>query len=275
MRRRVVKLEKFTFDSFMDNPIGVKGIHPQNKMVELAKLTSYLKEINNGVIFSAFKLDTTIYLKFKIPTDYIEDEHRKFYYDVVMEFIRPLRFNPILNDNLKRYHVRFFSNMPSFAFNYGYVLNDNDLIIDILKPKLGEGILNHEPEVKNKEGTFGYEKSTYTMGLYINDNSLNSIRKLSLLQKVDTVEALLLNFEDIIPFTTVMDILSNPKNKEISRNNSEKMKDKREAKSIRDRKTSTKSSNTTKSTKPNSSNKVGRVNRVSSNTNKTKKVKRK
>jgi len=102
--------------------------------------------------------------------------------------------------NLMRYHVKLFSNCPSFTFTYGYVYSEYDKMVDVLQSKLSDNILSSPPTQRNPGEIASFEKSTYygckflkehrilLTKLYIEKNASKDIKKLvSAVRNSDTV----------------------------------------------------------------------------------------
>jgi hypothetical protein len=87
------------------------------------------------------------------------------FYDVVLQFTENDKGKTTISD----FDMKVFSNAPNFMFTYAYVLNEDDLLIDLLKSKIDRRALTQEPDKRNPSEDLGFEKSMYFAGLYIKD----------------------------------------------------------------------------------------------------------
>lgn len=219
-----MKLEKFTLESFIQNPVGVKGFDIASKAILVAPLMAYVGEIRQDIKYETFELDGVYYVWFKLPSDYYISDGTKMTYDVVFELTKPSNLSIMLRTNLKKYNIRFFSNMPSFGFKYVYTLNKNELLIPSLLDRYEEIMLNSEPQKMNQRGTFGYEKSTFGSAIYMSDEGIHNVKKMTNLKVLKEPEELKDALSKVKDFNVVMSILNNPRNVKVKRErNSDKM----------------------------------------------------
>jgi len=109
---------------------------------------------------------------FKIPSE----SYDKLLYDVLIEIdVTPedkIR-NTIMNSPIK-----LFSNSPDFIFTYAYTLNQNEMIVPIVKAKINKKALTEEPKIKNPLEIYGFEKSCYYACSYIKQFELYKITQI-------------------------------------------------------------------------------------------------
>ena len=64
-------------------------------------------------------------------------------------------------------NAKFFSNSPSFIFTYAYVFNQEDLLVDFIKPKMPSQCLTQPPTIKNPVESRGFDKILYQALKYL------------------------------------------------------------------------------------------------------------
>jgi len=163
-----------TLDQFLTNPTG-KGSSMMGKREEIkknlnAKYYSLLKNsTKNGTFSYKVYIDKNVYFFwFKIPSE----TYKEIYYDVVLEFV-PTDKTQEKFSTINDYSMNFFSNSPHMMFTYTYVLNQEHLLVDMLKStKYSKEALKNRPKVTNPVEIFGFEKSCYYACKYINEKKL-------------------------------------------------------------------------------------------------------
>jgi len=163
-----------TLDQFLSNPTG-KGTSMMAKRENIKKdlESRYYKLLKNSTKNGNFTYKVYIdkdsyFFWFKIPSE----TYKEIYYDVVLEFLpedkKQEKFTTI-ND----YSMNFFSNSPHMMFTYTYVLNEEHLLVEMLKStKYSKEALKHRPKVTNPYEMFGFEKSCYYAAMYIKEKKL-------------------------------------------------------------------------------------------------------
>jgi len=163
-----------TLDQFLTNPTG-KGSSFMSKRLEVKKnldmrYYKLLKEsTKNGNFTYKVYIDKDVYFFwFKIPSE----TYKEIYYDVVLEFV-PTEKKMEKFSTINDYSINFFSNSPHMMFTYTYVLNQERLLVDMLKStKYSKQALKDRPKVTNPVEIFGFEKSCYYACKYINEKKL-------------------------------------------------------------------------------------------------------
>lgn len=97
--------------------------------------------------------ETSYYYKILVPSD-----TRNLYYDVVIHFFETSQETHM---SMKDWNVEFFSNCPSFVYNYAYAYNKKKLLIDSLYDKLGKDVLEKKPDERNPKLEIMWDKSIF------------------------------------------------------------------------------------------------------------------
>lgn len=120
-----------------------------------------------------FKDKDTFFIHVQVPSEKVKG----FSYDVVIRSeTQKDKKRVTINNN----PIKVFSNSPSFLFQYAYICNQQGILIEELKDKVGELALTTPPKNKNPLEQFGFEKSVYFACMYIKYNELNYIKNLDI-----------------------------------------------------------------------------------------------
>lgn len=160
-----------TFDDYIKNPMGKKNMVFSNmemyRTMYNDKLGKVLLRETGRINYKLYKNGDDFIIHMKIPSETIP----KFYYDTVVKFST---INPVvkMDKNLRKYDVQFFSNDPSFCFTFAHAFRENDLFIEMLKPKMSKLAIKKEAKERNPGNTVGYVKSLFFMYLIMNSRGL-------------------------------------------------------------------------------------------------------
>ena len=166
-------MDKMTFEKYIHNPTGSRS-----RLVGEADVARsvYGNKYNNMILRCAGNINYVLWVArdksryiiyLQMPSETVE----KLYYDVVVEFTTDDDVEK-RTSSLKGYHVRFFSNDPSFTFTYAHAYNKRGLLIPDLKSKVSPKALKQEPKVTNPNMLAGYVKSLYFAYIYMNNKGL-------------------------------------------------------------------------------------------------------
>lgn len=151
-----------TLREYVENPMGKGSMAITGKRLILDDLDRRFNKIKKDIVCKMYNDKKNFFFHFIIPSE----SERNNTYDVVIEFCDDE--NKLGYDNfLYKYTLRFFSNCPSFTYTYGFVYNDNDLMINCLKNKYESIVLTDNPLFRNRQEIINYEKSIYFACKYI------------------------------------------------------------------------------------------------------------
>jgi len=160
--------KKLTLNQFISNPTGKYSAEVGRRDLIKNSLERQFKALlreHNGKfqwkIFQPSANKNNFLFHFKIPSTTKKD----LFYDVVLQFNE----NNKGKTTISEFDMKVFSNAPNFMFTYAYVLNEDGLLIDLLKSKIDKRALTQEPDKRNPRQDLGFEKSMYFAGLYIKD----------------------------------------------------------------------------------------------------------
>ena len=188
-------------NEFLDNPMG-KG---SSVIMNRDQVKLYLDEKYKLLIDKFGDFEVTIYMhngSFYYHVIIPSESRRRNTYDIVVQFVNSDDPKEDFSNDptLKRYHVKLFSNCPSFTFTYAYVYSEYDKMVDVLQSKYKDVILTNPPSQRNPGEISSFEKSTYyackflkehksmLIKQYINQHASKDIRKLvSVVRNSDTI----------------------------------------------------------------------------------------
>ena len=185
-------MEFQTFEEFLNAPFG----KPEPKSNEFEQ--KYKALISNKRIYieGNTTVDDNFFLHLKIGSD----TNQAQFYDVVIMFFSN---NEELKKgySLEKYFIKFFSNSPSFIYQYAALYKQNGFLIDILYEKMDPEYADKLPERTNKNLNMSYDKSIYAALRYMQDHRATALGKnvLSLMKRKKSEKF----FQDIQDFADV------------------------------------------------------------------------
>ena len=227
-----------TLDEYLENPMGKGSTAIANRNLIKNDLNSrYDKLIAKHKDFKHYHYhdNTNFYIHIKVPSE----SERKNEYDVVIQFT-PTEKEVINDVNLNRYTIKVFSNCPSFTYTYAYVYNDYGLMIDFLKDKYTDVVLDDNPIIKNPGEIINFEKSIYFACKYIKSNKsfLNKVSLVAISKRI--------NIEQFKKTIKTSDSIETEIKKETNRLKDEKKHELDKSLGIKDKKPSNKISGSSK-----------------------------
>ena len=160
-----------TLSSFLFHPFHTP--EDMSKNMEFANKYRTFVSQNKIRLIAITEIEEAFYFHFQVPS---ESNDGKYNYDVVLRFYTD---NPELKktSSLRGYYVQFFSNCPSFMYQYAYIYKREGFLIEALYNKLDADYIDIPPKDENKANKKSYDKSIYYVCRYLND------KKFSLLEK--------------------------------------------------------------------------------------------
>jgi len=148
-----------TLRDFYKNPSGNDSLPP---MLVTAARAGFEKryEILKNRIRRKFPVqvyidsERSVYFHIKIPSD----TRPEMDYDVVVHLLDASEDG---KGSLRDWECEFFSNCPSYVFNYAYAYRHKGLFVRFLSDKLGNEVLGKKPTEKNPSLEIGWDKSIF------------------------------------------------------------------------------------------------------------------
>lgn len=157
-----------TLIEYINNPMGGR-VMTQKDMYKASyteKFDKLLLRENGKIEYHLFHSGDRFVIYFKMPSESLQG----MYYDIILEFT-PKNNDAKVENDLKNYNVRFFSNDRAFIFTYAYAFKQHRLLISDFESKLGIAV-KVKPEKTNPKLLVGYIKEFYFAYLVMNQKGL-------------------------------------------------------------------------------------------------------
>ena len=151
-----------TIPEFLSAPFG----EPEIKSNELERKYKSLVQKKKISIHSYCKIDDDHLIHIQVGSDTNENE----YYDVVLLFFTDDEMIKKTKE-LRKYYVKFFSNSPSFIYQYAALYKKNGFLIDLFYEKMDQEFADKLPEKVNK---LSYDKSIYSACRFMEDHKASA-----------------------------------------------------------------------------------------------------
>ena len=161
-------MEFQTYEDFLNAPFG--KMEPKSNDFE--KKYKALLSAKRIYIEGNTKVDDNYFLHLKIGSD----SNQAQFYDVVIMFFTD---NEALKKgtSLEKYFIKFFSNSPSFIYQYAALYKQNGFLIEMLYEKMDPEYADKLPEKTNKDLKLSYDKSIYAALRYLQDRRAVALGK--------------------------------------------------------------------------------------------------
>ena len=123
------------------------------------------------------KIGNAYYFHVKIPSK--SQEEKNMMYDVVIKFFTN-KEKCEKATHIRDYYIQFFSNSPSFIYNYAVLYKKHGFLIDNLYSKLDPRYFDKLPEKTNKDLELSYDKSIYYACQYLSEHRFKALNKLGI-----------------------------------------------------------------------------------------------
>lgn len=158
-----------TLEGFLAAPFGA----PEIKSNEFERKYQSLKSKKNGISIEAItEADDNFFLHLKVAS---ESNSGNFYDVVVMFFTDNERVKKDMS--FRNYYVNFFSNSPSFIYQYATLYKENQMLIELLYDKMDPAYMDKKPEKVNSSHKLSYDKSIYSACRFMQDHKVSAFSK--------------------------------------------------------------------------------------------------
>jgi hypothetical protein len=160
-------------------------LSPFNRKEDLTKDTEYATKYRQYVsknqirLVSTCEIEESFYLHVKIPS---ESNNGKYEYDVVIRFFTD-KPEVAKAQHLRGYYIQFFSNSPSFMYQYAYLYNKEGYLIEALYNKLDADYIDSPPEKTNKNMVTSYDKSIYFACRFLSEKQFSYLEKHGIIKR--------------------------------------------------------------------------------------------
>lgn len=165
-----------TLTSFLLEPF-----HQKNSLTRDTEYdTKYRKFVaeNKIRIFAMCQIEDSYYIHIKVPSE--SQKSKGYEYDVIIRFFPP-NGDIEKQSHIRNYYIQFFSNSPSFMYQYAYLYKKEGFLIEALYNKLDADYIDIPPEKTNKEMKISYDKSIYFACRFLEDKKFRYLDKTGML----------------------------------------------------------------------------------------------
>lgn len=184
-----------TLEGFLFSPFHKTESHKQKDLEYDTKYRSYV-DSNKITIAGMCEIENSVFIHIKIPSE----SQNGYSYDVIIRFFST---DPsiLAQTHLRNYYIQFFSNSPSFMYQYAYLYNKEGFLIEALYDKLDPDYIDKAPEKTNVNMTISYDKSIYFACRFLSDNKFKYLNKHGVIQRKKKPSSKF--FRDITDFKSV------------------------------------------------------------------------
>lgn len=170
-----------TLSGFLLSPFGT----PEDLTKDMTYASKYRSFVatNSIKLVAVCEIEDSYYYHLHIPS---ESKDGKYNYDVVIRFFTDKEELKRTN-SLRGYFIQFFSNCPSFMYQYAYIYKQEGFLIEALYNKLDADYIDTPPTKSNAKMVKSYDKSIYYACRYLSEkkftllekNGINNLKKVS------------------------------------------------------------------------------------------------
>lgn len=161
-----------TLTDFLLSPFHSKG----EKLKDTTYETKYRASASNNEIqlFAMCIIGDSYYLHVKVPSESKKSSGYK--YDVIIRFFPP-NDEVSKQTHIRNYYIQFFSNSPSFMYQFAYVYKQEGFLIETLYDKLDPDYIDTPPDKTNADRNLSYDKSIYFACKFLSDKKFRILEK--------------------------------------------------------------------------------------------------
>lgn len=163
-----------TLEDFLAQPFGEQEPKSNDFEAKYKRLASSKK-----IHMEAFtEVDDCYLIHLKVGSD----TNPNMQYDVILLFFTD---NPRVKTNIsfRRYYVKFFSNSPSFIYQYAVLYKNKGMMIDMLADKMDAIYGDTLPSKVNPSLRVSYDKSIYCACRWMVDRKVSAFSKVGMLAR--------------------------------------------------------------------------------------------
>ena len=164
-----------TLEDFLRSPFNKTQYHHIKNKEYDEKYQKFLLE-NKITIAGMCIVEKSYFIHIKIPSESKSKDGQDYSYDVIIRFFTtdPVTMN---EKHLRNYHIQFFSNSPSFMYQYAYLYNKEGFLIKALYDKIDPDYIDKAPEKTNSEMKLSYDKSIYFACKFLCESKFKYLQK--------------------------------------------------------------------------------------------------
>lgn len=157
-----------TLEGFLSKPFG----NTEPKSNEFEQKYKALVSRKRIYMEACTKVDETFLVHIKVGSDSNDNQ----FYDVILLFFTD---DDVIKRDITfhRYYVKFFSNSPSFIYQYAVLYKQEGVLIDALAEKMDAMYADKLPEKANPNLKTSYDKSIYAACRFMQDHKVSAFSK--------------------------------------------------------------------------------------------------
>lgn len=160
-----------TLSEFVASPFGGRQSVTRDRKYD-TMYNHYIQ--SNSVYIKAYTIiEDSWYILIKVPS---ESQKGLIEYDVVLRFF-PEAKDIASEPHLRNYKIQFFSNSPSFIYQFAYLYYTNGYLINELYGKSDIENISKPPKNTNKDLMLTYDKSIYFACKYLTSKQFGKLDK--------------------------------------------------------------------------------------------------
>lgn len=165
-----------TLEEFLAAPFG----EPEIKSNEFERKYQDLRKNRKIAITKYTSIEDNILVHITVGSDSNPNQ----FYDVILMFFTDdeKEKNGL---SFRNYYVKFFSNSPSFIYQYAALYKEQGALIDMLYDKLDPEYADKKPDVTNSSYKMSYDKSIYSACRFMQDQKLSAFSKAMMFGKYE------------------------------------------------------------------------------------------
>lgn len=163
-----------TLSEFIEHPFGSSGSMQTDR--RLAHIYQEMNSAGEIVMAHMTMIENSYYYHLQLPSESQKKQGNEYAYDVVIRFF-PDNPSVIKEDHLRNYKIQFYSNSPSFMYQYAYLYHKNGFLIEELYGKTDTDFINKPPTKRNPDMKVNYDKSIYVVCRYLADRQFRWLFK--------------------------------------------------------------------------------------------------
>ena len=170
MANKYQTLSGFMLSPFNGNADAVKD------QTYSTKYRQYV-ERNRIRVHAMCRVEDSYFLHIKVPSESQSKKMNDEYaYDVVIRFFTD-KPEVQSQSHLRNYYIQFYSNSPSFMYQYAYLYNKEGYLIEALYNKIDADYIDTPPEKTNANMVKSYDKSIYFACRFLSEKRFRYLDK--------------------------------------------------------------------------------------------------
>lgn len=163
-----------TLSEFIQRPFGSSS--PMGNDTKYAAIYQKMNSADEISFVAMAMIENSYYYHLQLPSESQQKQGNAYSYDVVIRFFTN---DPSImkEDHIRNYKIQFYSNSPSFIYNYAYLYHKNGFLIEEMYGKTDTEYINKPPTKRNPNMNMNYDKSIYVVCRFLADRQFRWLVK--------------------------------------------------------------------------------------------------